>query len=138
MVGDSHILTAGDNAVAIVAPGGSSVFNLEIDRTATDAVPTIATFGDNSAGIQMHGSGSSTATLQFIGAGPGTTPAFQTSGADSRLIDLDLGPNSSLSLTAENTSFGTFGDGADVLSLLTGDNSNVLTMILEVTLTSVG
>ena len=138
MAGDSHILTAGDDAPAILGPGDDSVFNLEANRQATDAVPTIATFGDNSPGIFMHGAGGSTATLQFIGAGPGANPAFQTSGANSTLIDMDLGGNSSLSLTGENTSFGTFGDGSEVMSLLTGDSSDTLVYLLDSTLTSQG
>ncbi len=142
MAGDSHILTAGDGSAAILGPGANSVFNLEVSRPATDAVPTIATFGDNSAGIYMHGAaGGSTATLQFIGAGPGANPAFQTSGANSTLIDMDLGVlsgNSSLSLTGENTSFGTFGDGSGVMSLLTGSSSDTLVYLLDSTLTSAG
>ena len=138
MAGDSHILTAGDGSAAILGPGANSVFNLEVSRQATDAVPTIATFGDNSAGIYMHGAGGSTGTLQFIGAGPGPDPAFQTSGANSTLIDMDLGGNSSLSLTGENTSFGTFGDGSGVMSLLTGSSSDTLVYLLDSTLTSAG
>lgn len=138
IMGDARILTAGDDAPAILGPGASSVFNLEVDRTATDTRPSIATFGDNSAGIFMHGSGSSTATLQFVGAGPGTNPAFQTSGANSTLIDMDFGQGSSLSLTAENTSFGTFGDGSDAMSLSVGSSSDVLVYMLDTTLSSTG
>ena len=138
MAGDSHILTAGDGSAAILGPGANSVFNLEVSRPATDAVPTIATFGDNSAGIYVHGATGSTATLQFIGAGPGTNPAFQTGGVNSTLIDMDLGGNSSISLTGENTSFGTFGDGSGVMSLLTGSSSDTLVYLLDSTLTSAG
>lgn len=136
--GDSRITTAGDNAPAILGPGANSVFNLEIDRTATDAVPTIATFGDASPGVLVHGTGGSTATLQFVGDGPGPNPAFQTSGIDSSLIDIDLGVNSSLNLTAEALSFGTFGDGSGVFDLSAGDNSDLLVFLLDTSLTSEG
>ena len=51
---------------------------------------------------------------------------------------MDLGGNSSLSLTGENTSFGTFGDGSGVMSLLAGSSSDTLVYLLDSTLTSAG
>lgn len=137
--GDSQIYTAGDDAPAILGPGTSSVFNLEIDGSAaTDGLPTIATFGDNSPGIFMHGAGGSTATLQFENLSSTLGPALQTNGANSTLIDMDLGPSSSLGLSAENTSFGTFGDGSNVLNLLVGDISDTTVFLQDSTLTSTG
>lgn len=139
LYGDSRIYTAGDNSAAILGPGGNSVFNLEANgANATEDRPLIATFGDSSPGISVSGAGSSTATLQFYSLASTLGPALQTSGDNSGLIAIDLGPASSLNLVGQSATFGTFGDGSGVIDLSVGDGSDLLLFLKDATLTSEG
>ncbi len=135
---DPVVTTMGDNSPAIVVPGTDSVLNLEASGAGQTTQPMIATFGDNSAGISMHGAGDSAVTMTFTEIAASSGPAFQTSGDNSTLIDVDLDGSSSGVFFADNTSFGTFGNNSDVISFHMGDNSNMLMFVQDASFTSEG
>jgi hypothetical protein len=104
----------------------------------TDGPPMLATFGDNSPGIVLGGD-RSTATLQIRDAyETAYGPAFQTSGDGATLIDIGMGGASSTSFIASSSSFGTYGDGSGVISLLAVNKSDQLVLLQNTTLSSTG
>ncbi|GKX34563.1 MAG: hypothetical protein MnENMB40S_21810 [Rhizobiaceae bacterium MnEN-MB40S] len=135
---DPVVTTMGDNSPAIVVPGTDSVLGLEASGAGQTTQPMIATFGDNSAGISMHGAGDSAVTMTFTEIAASSGPAFQTSGDNSTLIDVDLDGSSSGVFFADKTSFGTFGNNSDVISFHMGDNSNMLMYVQDASFTSEG
>jgi hypothetical protein len=139
MSGDSRIHTAGDNAPAIAAPGATAYSTsssmAEPRKTACRPSPPSAT---TPRGISVAGDGLSTVTMQIAGATSDLGPGLQTSGANSTLIDVDLGSQSSITFGVENSSFGTYGDGSGVISLGIGDLSDVLVYLNDVELSSWG
>ncbi|MCR9138254.1 MAG: autotransporter outer membrane beta-barrel domain-containing protein [Alphaproteobacteria bacterium] len=136
---ESSILTAGDDSPGIIAPGASSVFNLEVTATNLEG-PALVTHGDNSAGVIANRTNSgSTATIDIVDAvttefGPG----FQTAGKKSPLFFLDLGNMSSSSFSAANSTFQTRGDESPVIHLKNGDEGDALAFFDGVTASSVG
>nr|WP_306308774.1 autotransporter domain-containing protein [Flavimaribacter sediminis] len=120
------VSTDGNDADGVVVYGlGAGGPNMEASVSFENVAAN--TTGDNSRGIVVHSPGGPmTATLSFADLTPQSGPALSTEGDNATLIDVDLGDESSINLSAENTSFGTHGDNSEVVSLHVGDSSDVL------------
>ncbi|MCL6251545.1 hypothetical protein M3P36_10910 [Altererythrobacter sp. KTW20L] len=140
MLGDGHVFTAGDNAPAIIGPGTSSVLAFEArGGLSSDGLPMIATFGDNSPGLVMHGADNSTATLQMRDMYAGEFgPGMQTNGANSTLFDIDTGSGSSVSFSVVASTLGTYGDKSGVIRIAQDGSSDALVFVQSSSLTSTG